>query len=189
MLLAIALVVSIHATPSIPHAVVTRALAETDAIWRAAGVVIDWRFDEQRRGQLHVLIGDEHGRGEADAMPIGWIGFLTSGAPDDEIHLSRANALALLYKSDHLRYRDLPPMASDASVGRALGRALAHELGHWLFRSKEHERRGLMATRRTPDELFGIERGHFLLTHVEQARAALALHGASVGERRTAQGQ
>jgi hypothetical protein len=40
-------------------------------------------------------------------------------------------------------FRDLPDGARTLLVGRALGRVLAHEIGHWLF-GREHAPHGLM---------------------------------------------
>jgi hypothetical protein len=39
--------------------------------------------------------------------------------------------------------RDLPAVSQAVAVGRALGRVLAHEIGHWLF-GREHTPNGLM---------------------------------------------
>lgn len=184
MLVVIALAVSIHAS-SVPRAIVNRALRETTAIWNAAGVPIEWHVDDAQDGQLRVTFGDEPGAAAKGELAIGWIEFLPNGEPNDEIHVSRANALALLCRAEHMRYRDLPQLATDEYIARAMGRALAHELGHWIFKSKVHDRRGLMATRRTPEELFGIERARFELSGAERGMLVAALREDRLSKRAT----
>ena len=62
-----------------------------------------------------------------------------------------------------LNYRDL-------LLSRAMGRALAHEMGHYLFASKTHAAHGLMRAVHTAPELFGTGRNHFGITSAEQAQ-------------------
>src|SRR5262249_24766161 len=67
----------------------------------------------------------------------------------------------------------MPRLEQQILLGRAMGRALAHELGHYLLASKAHSARGLMQGRRTTAELFATERVRFQL-EAEQ-RSALAV--------------
>jgi hypothetical protein len=47
--------------------------------------------------------------------------------------------------------RDFPPPMRERAIGRALGRVVAHEIGHWLF-GRDHTPTGLMrASIRKPD--------------------------------------
>jgi hypothetical protein len=68
--------------------------------------------------------------------------------------------------------------AQEILIGRALGRALAHELGHFFFRSKIHSLAGLMRSARPANEFFGLRRDGFQLTPEQQATAVgLLLRG------------
>ena len=46
-------------------------------------------------------------------------------------------------------------------MGRTLGRALAHEIGHYLLKSKLHTTNGLMKGRRTIKEFIDSDRRGF----------------------------
>jgi len=48
-------------------------------------------------------------------------------------------------------------------MARAIGRALAHELGHYFLASKEHTKNGLMKAHRTATEFFGPDERPFKL--------------------------
>ena len=48
----------------------------------------------------------------------------------------------------------MPIAQQHTMLGRAMGRALAHELGHYLLASKVHTRQGLMKAVLTAVELF-----------------------------------
>lgn len=57
----------------------------------------------------------------------------------------------------------------DAIVGRVQGRALAHEIGHFLLRSREHSRRGLMRSALPSHDLMAPNRDYFVLSPHESA--------------------
>ncbi len=85
---------------------------------------------------------------------LAWIGFV-NGEPQPHITVS-VSAVRGLYEHGawHGRpFSALPPRATVLFVQRALTRALAHEVGHYLLRSAEHTGRGLMRAVFTVDEL------------------------------------
>jgi hypothetical protein len=57
-----------------------------------------------------------------------------------------------------------------ADVGRALGRVLAHEIGHVILGAPGHQPRGLMRFAFPPSELIGHSRLAYRLSPLEQAR-------------------
>ena len=61
--------------------------------------------------------------------------------------------------------------AREILVGRALGRALAHELGHYFLKSKIHTASGLMRSAWASNEFFGARPDGFELTREQQAMA------------------
>jgi hypothetical protein len=63
-------------------------------------------------------------------------------------------------------------------ISRALGRALAHEIGHYLLASKDHAPKGLMKARHFTGDLFGPNIGAFDLTATQ--RDAVVAHLADV---------
>ena len=63
-----------------------------------------------------------------------------------------------------------PAMLHDRIIGRAVGRVMAHEIGHYLLRTSAHADRGLMRPLMTPDLLTLPSRHDFELTPAEEAR-------------------
>jgi hypothetical protein len=63
-----------------------------------------------------------------------------------------------------------PKALYDLVTGRVLGRALAHEIGHFLLRSREHSRKGLMRPRHQVPDLVGADRSRFVLSADEVTR-------------------
>jgi len=91
---------------------------------------------------LPVAINDRLSATGGGLSPLGWILFIAPDAPEPIIHLSRGNALNLMAIT--LGIREMPLVLQDSLIGRALGRALAHEIGHYLFGSTAHTPQGLM---------------------------------------------
>jgi hypothetical protein len=60
--------------------------------------------------------------------------------------------------------------AADPVLGRAFGRALAHEIGHYLLHSRNHSVAGLMRARQPAADLVAPERMRFFLSSDEVAR-------------------
>ena len=165
-------------TPDVSDAIVRGALNEATAIWGAAAITIDWQrsdaasvVDEAATVQV---VFDEPAEGSSGQdLPLGWINFDASGTPESIVHVSPRNVLHLLDAT--AAYRDRPTSYRELLEARALGRALAHELGHQLMASKVHSRTGLMKAHRLVDDLFSPSRAGFMLSNDERQRAASAL--------------
>jgi hypothetical protein len=158
----LALVVA--AAPDISNGIVSGALSEAAVIWKAAGLTLQWRVsnDSSRAiepSMVQVILDDARGTASEGELPIGWIAFDPSGVPAPLLHLSRLNADQLLNTS--AAYRNRPDSYKELLTARALGRALAHELGHYLTASKDHTPSGLMKGRRFVDEFFSPARSGF----------------------------
>ncbi len=168
--------IAVFISPEISDSVVRQMIAETEAIWRPAGLTFTWQEvagrGTARASQIDVSI-DERVSGPADIRTtLGWITF-TGGRPDPSIHLSRAAAEALLAGLG--RFTDPPLVGHDVLIGRALGRALSHELGHLFLKSRSHAARGLMRAAWPPQELFAFRRRGFQLSTEERNAAARGL--------------
>ena len=59
--------------------------------------------------------------------------------------------------------RMAPTSAQDRLLGRMIGRALAHEIGHYLLASSKHAEEGLMKPLITPAEFVKRSRHHLQL--------------------------
>jgi hypothetical protein len=167
--------VAIVAPRDVTDSLVNRICAETEAIWAPAGFAFEWKRDasknEAHRLVIEVTIDDRRAPAGRDGA-LGWLTF-TGDGPDHFIHLSRASAESLLRGTPGLN--DATLASHEALMGRALGRALAHELGHYILRTKLHTPRGLMRKVWTGGQTFALSRNGFELTPQELARAAAYL--------------
>jgi hypothetical protein len=69
-----------------------------------------------------------------------------------------------------LRRPSSGPFVGERDMGRALGRVLAHEIGHVLLAVAQHDRAGLMRAVFTPAELGSPDRESFQLTSDDLGR-------------------
>jgi hypothetical protein len=164
--------VAVVAPPNVTNSLVNRICTEAEAIWAPAGVAFEWNRDtsndEAHRLAIEVTIDDRRAPPGRDGA-LGWLTF-TGDGPDRFIHLSQASAEGLLRDTPGLH--DATITSHEAFIGRALGRALAHELGHYILRSKVHSPRGLMRGAWTSGQIFALGRDGFELTPQELATAA-----------------
>jgi hypothetical protein len=64
-------------------------------------------------------------------------------------------------------------------LGRTLGRALAHEIGHYILRSRGHSLTGLMRARRPVTDFMEAGRSRFGISGDEVARMQTVMHVAA----------
>jgi len=85
---------------------------------------------------------------------LGWIDFV-NGQPAREIFVSRTEVAALAARGKWGGRPVLywPPAVRDRFVQRAMAVAIAHEVGHYLLRSKVHTRTGLMRASFTVEDV------------------------------------
>ena len=150
------------------------AMKEVTDIWGAYSVDVQTvhpndpgRADAVR---LSVALTDHPDR-QVATDALGSILFLDE-SPEPAI-VMYPDAIAALVSSsrvsDHL-VGDWPYALRDIVHGRALGRALAHEIGHFLLRSREHSSVGLMRARQSVFDLISTERKGFTLSADEATR-------------------
>lgn len=124
------------------------AMAEVTAIWATYGVdVREARPDEPGRdGAVRLVVVLVDGpAGSTVVETLGSIRFIDA-VPEPRIAIY-PRAIASLVST--VRFAGLdggkwPTSLRDAILGRVTGRALAHELGHFLLRSRHHSSQGLM---------------------------------------------
>jgi hypothetical protein len=153
------------------------AQQEIAEIWRPYGVEIEW--DLRTSIGVKVVSTTDDGtaaeENEADRPPDLWVQFLdqtleskiyrgapaiawipfVSGKPLRMIRVSRPSALAILdikawYSNQ--QFSDAVPELQYTALGRVIGRAVAHEIGHFLLASPFHTKRGLMRAVVWPEE-------------------------------------
>jgi|SRR6266849_4397645 len=157
--------VSVHALTDLPRALVESALEEADAIWRPADVTFSWEIAEGAGGSwstLRVTIGDYGGPKGHTGLAIGWIDLDNVGAPAPNIYLSYRNAMELVRTEEGLAaISRMTVFGLRVRLTRVLGRALAHELGHYLLGSRMHTPAGLMKAKRPASDFLGVRRSDF----------------------------
>jgi hypothetical protein len=173
---ALPLPIDVVTTSTLPASstIVSDALEEAASIWSTVGITVQWRRVDptitRDSPNLMVIVDDEIGASRDDGVSLGWITFDASGLPERTIHLSRLNGARLLDTVN--KYSSLPMRAQETLVGRALGRALAHEIGHYLLQTPAHSSVGLMRARRSVDDFFSITRYGMDLTPTQRGFVA-----------------
>lgn len=184
MFIALLLHVALAVPPSFSPAVARIAVAEAADIWMPYGVAIDlagpcgWAPDQST---VLSLVAAENARalpasgafgGSRWRRPLGAITFAPDGAPAPVITVFVTDLVQLVSRT-HVLGADQwqwPRALFDLVVGRALGRVLAHELGHFLLRSPAHTAAGLMRPLQRADDLVAPARASFTLSPAESAR-------------------
>ena len=187
------IIVSVTTAADMSPALIARVFKETDGIWRPSGISFLWRritreaVAFERAGEtgpyvpntLRLNIGNASGQPRDGRVPLGWIVFDDVTTPQQEIYVSYANAQAVMAESRGVvgLIAEMPIVQRETLLARAMGRALAHELGHYLLASKVHTQRGLLKASRTAAELFSIERTGFKIDAVQRQQIATRMRG------------
>ncbi|PYR20909.1 MAG: hypothetical protein DMF94_10110 [Acidobacteria bacterium] len=189
------MIVDVVSAPDISASLVSSVLAETDAVWRGSGFTFVWRratreVDPYASGNeagpypaatLRVVIGNETLPMRDGRLPLGWIRF-DDAAPGQEIYLSYANVDRLMAVAQEVvgLLSQMPLKQREILSARAMGRALAHELGHYLLASKIHTEHGLMKASRSARELFAAESRGFQIDPLQRRVMAVRLRRESL---------
>jgi hypothetical protein len=151
-------------------------LAETIAIWAPYNVIVS---------PIHTLSTPDVGEGEhriklvirnppanrADGRtPRGYRAVasitFTGATPGDIIYASLETASHLV---EAARLDQFPSAVQERLTAQVLGRAIAHELGHYLLRSTSHSRTGLMRASFGTSDLVAPDRNAFRLEPPQMA--------------------
>jgi hypothetical protein len=146
-------------------------IAEADGIWRRYGITISHIADDLTRVDLRltVIIKSPHApvagrRPDRSAYAdrgLGEIAFDENGRPANTIVID-GYAVAVTVKQTPVS--SCPPALVKLTVARALGRVLAHEIGHYLLALPSHAPHGLMRANFAGGELAGLGRQTFVLS-------------------------
>jgi len=168
------LVVHDETRPPLSPAIVRDMLKEVRVVWHAyidieavAGSGLGTAITDD---VLTLVISDTPAR-DAAVDSLGWIEFV-DGEPLRTINVSRGAAVALCDRTV-LAGRplgELPAAMRNQFVARALGRAAAHEIGHYLLASKAHGATGLMRAHFATVDLLERSPRNFRLTSAELGR-------------------
>ena len=140
--------------------VVARMRTETEQIWSSLDVRIEWAdsrrdADAAAGRQLTVFLeGDGGPAPVSDAAVLASLHQPAEPCEDGIVRIWMRNVRQQLgtLHVDGVPFDNVPVALGDVILARALGRALAHEIGHYLLGTGAHAERGLMRARFAPPE-------------------------------------
>jgi hypothetical protein len=142
---------------------VRELMHESARIWQASGVTVRWSIDTTTPATPDAAVPEIEVVATRDLpmtspisqrRPLAAILFV-DGAPATRItaYPREAERLFNYLRSDDRPIAQRPSLVRHQLLGRMLGRAIAHELGHFLFRTADHETVGLMRAVHSADDL------------------------------------
>lgn len=146
------------------------AMKEVAGIWSAYGVDVQ-AGESGRNGAIRLTVTiAEHPDPQGVIGTLGSIGFVDD-VPEPAI-VMYPNTIATLVSDAQFGGFDLhtPSAFRDFLQARVFGRALAHEIGHYLLRSRRHSDVGLMRAMHRANDLVAANRHRFELTTNEVTR-------------------
>jgi hypothetical protein len=160
-------------------------MSETEAIWRQGHIRLRWLAggaEPDSEATLRVLVTPRAVTSASDGQrwPVGeLLRFEGSGAI---AIASITGAERIVEESRRYRLIDLPD-AREHRLGVVLGRAVAHEIGHYLLKTNTHATRGLMRASIDAREFADIGAATFRLDDAAEAHmAAVAARMASLSD-------
>ncbi len=158
---------------------------ETESIWRPYGVQVEWV--DAHGGEVAtegfsveaVIDRRSDGPADPDRAVLG-----RASVPKDAVGAGPIRVSFDATERMLLRRSASGPFVGDRDMGRALGRVLAHEIGHVLLAVRQHDRAGLMRAVFTPAELGAPDRDSFRLTSDDLGRLRSRIHVMTGGPER-----
>jgi len=151
------------------HMTRTIAMREATAIWAVYGVELQWSDRDCGAAlDLDVIVGGHEPGTVLDGSPsvLGVTMVDSGGLVQAPIRISADTIDVMLQQRI-----GVDPVLHDREFGRALGRVMAHELGHVLLGVPTyHDSRGLMRARLPIHELARYDREGFRLTDASARR-------------------
>lgn len=152
-------------------------IAETTAIWKDSRVELQWLTDgRDQPDALRVLV---IARVVPASGPTPWaVGELVRTEGARALAIASITGARRIVEESKFKADDLPALR-DRRLGVVLGRAVAHEIGHYLLRTSTHSTQGLMRAQIDAREFADLRSGSFRLDQVAQAHLeTLATQGA-----------
>ena len=163
--------IRLRVDPSIASRRITdRLKSEVEAIWGPYGIGLEWTdADDSESPRNSVSLEASVERQFERRQRTGWPAALGLAAVEPGAPIWRPIRVSVDATERALAGRSMgrysiPGVVLDPELARALGRVLAHEIGHVLLGPPYHDRAGLMRASFRPDELGEPDRTPFRLT-------------------------
>lgn len=153
--------VQLAVTAAVPEASRLVLRAEVEAIWRRAGVDIQWRDGHTPQVEAFRVLVTTAERPRTNDGHTWPVAELLLDAGDHPVAVASLPAAYRILQS--AIGRDEPSSLHARRLGLVLGRAVAHEIGHYLLATAGHRSRGLMRTRIDAGEFADLRDGGFWL--------------------------
>ena len=176
------LVLNLYFTSSDSLAVASRRvlMAEADSIWKLGHVRLNWLREstEAEEGpSLRVLVVARPVPKASEYSPWTVAELMRLGGSQATAIASTIGARRILDEGRRQLLQE-PVALEDYRLGLVLGRAVSHEIGHYLLQTNTHATRGLMRARIDAREFADLRSGSFHLDRAAEAHlAALAASG------------
>jgi len=179
-----ALVLNLHFTSSDSLPITSRRalMAEAESIWKRGHVRLKWLRESTEADEGDIL------RVLVVARPVPKTSEFSAWTVAELLRLNGTQATAIASTIgarrivDESRWELLaePTAMQDQRLGVVLGRAVSHEIGHYLLQTNTHATRGLMRARIDPREFADLRSGTFRLDRAAEAHmASIAATGAA----------
>lgn len=156
----------VTAAPSLPGTARTSMMNEAAAIWRNHGVAIDWlpatAIRPVSHGRLRVLVVERRQPTASPSQPF-TVGELVRPPNGHAMAIMSIDSAQRLMASVRGRAGYDLVAIDHRRLGMVLGRALAHEIGHYLLETHTHARHGLMRPQFDALEFTDLREGVFAL--------------------------
>ena len=171
-------------SPQLPAIARAALVEQAEALWARAGVRLVWR-----NGGDHVAETDRALRvlviprpaSSPSARPEYALGELLSFGPPNALAVVSIDRVHDLVNGSHTS-STMPPSLQATRIGIVLGRAVAHEIGHYLLNSRSHADKGLMRASFDMHELLDGRSGLFELDDESKAWIQQRIaHGMPIG--------
>lgn len=160
--------VVISTEPGLPAVARQELLREASTIWREAGIRLAWVDDDGvSNGRLRVSVGRRlAGSTHGGRWTVGELLRFDDGTAVAVASIARAEAVVEAAGTG--RAQGFPAAVVQHRVGVVLGRAVAHEIGHYLLDGAPHTRHGLMRAAFQPREFIDLRSGTFEVDDVSR---------------------
>lgn len=171
------LVLNLHFTSSDSLSLASRQalMAEAESIWKPGHVRLKWLREstEAEEGAiLRVLVVARPVPKASEYSPWTVAELLRLGGSQATAIASTIGARRIIDEGRRQLLQE-PAALEDYRLGLVLGRAVSHEIGHYLLQTNTHARRGLMRARIDAREFADLRSGNFHLDRAAEAHLAL----------------
>jgi hypothetical protein len=168
---------SIDARAWLNESQIDTAVDQVRQIWGVAGVTVSAggyggsSRPQDARVSVRMLDMPARHRARAGAIVMGWVARAEDGTVGPTMFVSLVGVENVLSRRQFygVSYLDLPTSLRSRIVAQAVGRVVAHEIGHYLLQSAVHSNKGLMRREFTSAALGDQRIDAFLLGPSESA--------------------